>query len=1068
MQIHKNMNEQCGEESLTTTSALILKIGLTVSFIILCLMPAIAQKTVSGLVTDSSDNKSLENVSVIVEGIEGGTVTDSKGAYSITVPSSSAALIFSFVGYNTQKIVVGNSTQLNVSLVNSDNKLNDVVVIGYGTRPKGAITGAISSVKAEVFEDRPRVNVYDALQGRLPGVTITRASGAPGDQRFNLQVRGYSSVNGNQPFILIDGAPGDINNINPADIAAITVLKDAAAAIYGNRAADGVILVTTKKGKSGAPGVQYTANVALKSPNYMKKMMNTLHYAEFLDEGLRNVGIPGIPDSIFEKIRNNAPPDLEQGWNYGLTNYPGFYGYTDWNKVIYKKAIQQYHNISISGGGEYTSYLFSGGYNRDNGTIRFGENYSDQYNLRFNYDFRLFKKVNFQTRTSFENTSTHQPSLLNGDNAITNTIRQLPFLPVYNLEGQFYGYQGYGNPAQWLTDGGQQLYQLSRFNTNIKADYKVVNGLTLTGQAAFRLDYDNNRSIVKTFTRYNYIGEVQDIRNNPNSAAYSNNKLLYKLFQVYADYNTRFGSDHRLNVTLGTSLEQTNHEGQNVTGYNFPGNNIFTLNLADRTKVAYSNFGGFLNNQALNSYFGRLSYSYKDKLILDVTGRTDGSSKFAPDKRWSDIFPSVALAYNLVGEEFIKRTNIFDLFKLRVSYGKLGNQDISALGLFDYTPLINVIKDGNGNVIAYPIGSPNAGLSGVAANPASNDRTWETIETKNIGIDLQTLNSRLSFSFDYFNKTNENMLVAIAVPATFGGNAPSSNQGRLETKGFETSISWNDQIKDFRYGVSAQLSDNRNKLVKLKNSDSYGQGLNFAREGYPIYSYFGYEFDGIIQTKEQLDEYKKLQGVPPDISLGDVMFKDLDGDGKLTQFGDQSKGLAGDMKYLGSLNPRYTYSSNLSVGYKQFDLSVFIQGIGKRTIQYQGAISTPNNFFWPTLEYYYGKTWSPDNTTAKYPRYIAGAVGFDDIRNYNYQTSSLVMQNAAYLRVKVITLSYNLPSSIAGKIKMRSARIYFSGQDLFTMSKGTLGGNFDPEDGFRDETTYPLNKVYSFGIDLNF
>lgn len=1023
--------------------------------------PAVAIKaqSVSGMVRDSATNQPLAGVSIVLVGSSEGTKTNDNGSYLLNVPGPDAVLAFSFIGYQTQRVTVGSKTNINVSLAKLDARLSEVIVVGYGTRTKGAITGAISTVKADVFENRPLNNVYDALQGAIPGMTITRASGQPGGQGYTLQVRGYSSINDNQPLVLIDGIPGDISTVNPSDIAEVSVLKDAAAAIYGNRAADGVVLVTTKKGKKGPPQVEYTLDVGIKKPDYLKKMMNTLEYAEFQNEGLLNVGIKGFPQSVFDDIKAGAPPNLTQGWNYGITSYPGFYGYTDWNKVIYKTSTQQLHNLTVSGGGEGSDYLLSLGYDRDNGNLRYGTNYSQRYNLRLNYDFRLLKNLNVQTRTSFENAITKQPTMLS--NAITNTLRQFPYQPVTNPQGEFYGYQGYENPAQSLSEGGDGTANLSRFNTNFKADYTITDGLTLTGQAAVRLEYDNNNNTSPTFTRYNYTGAIQDIRNNPNSATYINNRLLYRLYQVYADYNKQLGEDHKIDLTVGTSLEQTNVQGQSITGYNFPGNEIFTLNLADRTNVAYSNFSGFLNNQALNSYFGRFSYSFRNKLILDITGRADGSSKFAPDKRWSALFPSAALAYNLSEESFIKKLNIFDQLKLRVSWGRVGNQDLQHLGLYDYIPLINI----SGN---YPIGSPNAGLPGALANPASTDRTWETIENKNIGIDVQTLNSRLGFSFDYFNKTNEDMLVAIAVPATFGGTPPSSNQGKLVTKGFETSVSWKDHISDLRYSISLQVSDNQDKLVQLKNTDNPVSGLNFTRQGYPIYSYFGYEYEGIIKTQAQLDNYKKLQGVPNDIGIGDVMYKDVDGDGKLTEFGDKSKGLSGDMVYLGNLVPRYTYSSNITMGYKQFDLAVFIQGVGKRNIEYQGNIATPNTFYWPSLEYYYNKTWLPSRPNAQYPRYIVGAVGFDDLRSYDYHSSSLIIQNAAYLRFKVITLGYNLPTAVANSIKMKSARIYFSGQDLFTISKGTLGGNFDPEDGNRNESTYPFSKVYSIGLDVKF
>jgi TonB-linked SusC/RagA family outer membrane protein len=1020
-----------------------------------------AFQKITGVVKDSKTGELLIGVTIGVQGTTIGTNTNVQGGFSIDAPGPNSVLVFSYIGYETQKITVNGQTNIEVNMVKADTKLDEVVVVGYGTRAKGAITGAISTVKAEVFENRPVTNSFDALQGTIPGLTITKASGQPGGGNFDLKVRGNSSINGNKPLILVDGIPGDINTINTNDIAEVTVLKDAAAAIYGARAADGVILVTTKRGRKGPPEVTYAGNFGIKTPTYLRKMMNTLQYAEFADEGLRNAGIAGFPQEVFDKIKAGAAPDLDKGWNYGVTNYPGFYGYTDWNKVVYKSSSQQIHNVAISGGGDNNNYLISVGYKRDNGILRFGENKSDGYNLRLNYDFRLSSKLAIETRTNFDNTATVTPSEINGESPLKNVTRQFPYAPVYNQVGQFYSYQGYANPAGYLAEGGSTNDNFSRFATNFKVDYTIIPGLKLTGQAAVRMDYLNNNATHPTITRSNYAGGVQDIRNTPNSASYSNSKSLNKLYQVYLDYNKQFGADHHINFTGGASLEQTSYEFQRTTGYNFPNNSLFTLNLADRTKVEYADFTGNLNDQALGSYFSRFSYSFKNKLILDLTARADGSSKFAPEKRWSAVFPSAALAYNLSEESFIKSMNVFDMLKLRVSYGRMGNQEIGNLGLYDYIPLISI----GGN---YPLGSPNAGLTGANANPASSDRTWETITNKNIGIDLAVLRSRLTFSFDYYNKINNDMLVNIAVPASFGATPPSTNQGKLVTKGFETSLTWRDQINDFKYSVSLQVSDSKNKLVELKNTDSYQEGLNPYRQGYAIYSYFGYVSEGIIKTQAQLDAYKQLQGVPARIAIGDMMYKDVDGDGKLTAFGDKSKGLAGDMVYLGNVNPRYNFSSNITMGYKQFDLQLFLQGVGKRDVIYESNISRPNTFFWPSLAYFYGKTYSADRPNAEFPRYLPGNLGYDDVGGYDYHASTKTIQNVAYLRFKVITLGYNLPDAIARSLKMKTARIYVSGQDLFTVSKGTFGGNFDPEDGYRNEGTYPFNKVYSLGLNVKF
>lgn len=1023
---------------------------------------------ITGRVIDSASRQTMPGVSVAVVGTGAGTITDANGAFAIDVPSTDTKLRFSFVGYIQQTLTVGNSMNLTIIMTGAESKLAEVVVVGYGTRTKGAITGAISTVKSEVFESRPINNVYDALEGELPGVTITQGSGQPGAQGYTLQVRGFSTINGStniggsDPLILIDGVPGDMSTLNPRDIASVTVLKDAAAAIYGNRAADGVILVTTKQGKKGPLQIDYTVNVGIKQPTYLKKMMNTLQFATFMNNGLINAGQPGFPNSVFTNIQNNAPVDTTKGWNFGVTGYPGFYGTTDWNKAIYKDGIQELHSLSVSGGGEKNTFVASAGYDHDGGILRFGTNYSDRYNLRFNNDMQLFKNFDLQTRTEIQNTITKTPTEINEgyDSPLYQEPNQFPYQPVYNPAGNFYGYQGYENPAQSLEQGGLTTQWFTGVHTNFLANYKPVEGLTITGQAAVNLDFLNADALLPTYTRYNWANGVQDIRNTPNSATYTNGRTTYQLFQVYADYDKQFG-DSKIDLTAGTSLEKTYNEGQSVTGYNFPNNDILTLNLADKTSLAYVNFTGDLNNQTLESYFGRLSYSFKNKYILDITARTDASTKFAPNERWSQLFPSAAFAYNLSEEKFIKNLNFFDQLKLRVSYGRAGNQNLSTLGLFDYIPLITY-----GGI--YPLGSPNAGIPGATASPASTTRTWETITNKNVGIDIQILKSRLTASFDYFNKINNDMLVAVGVPATFGATPPTENQGRLITKGFDASVTWKDHIGELRYSISAQLSTNSDKLVSLKNSSGYTEGLNYARQGYPIDSYFGYVYNGIIQNQAQLTAYKKLQGVPQDIQIGDVMYKDVDGDGALTEYGNPAKGQNGDMVYLGNAIPQYTYSSNISVQYKNFDLAVYVQGVGKRTVQYSGDIATPNAFYYNSLQYYFGKTWTPQNTGAQYPRYIPGSLGYDDIRNYDYHTSSLTLQNAAYLRFKTITLGYNLPTSLIEKIRMKSVRVYLSGANLFTISKGTLGGNFDPEDGTASAFTYPYYRVYSMGLDVRF
>lgn len=1025
------------------------------------LSEALQSITITGTVKDVSTGGSLPGATVLVEGTTTGTTTDSDGKFSINVPSSNVVLVISFIGYTRERISTEGNTVLDVVLTPDITNLQEVVVIGYGTKLKGELTGAVSKVDSKTFETRPLTNTMNALQGALPGVTVTRGSGRPGSENYSLQIRGASSIGGSKVLVLIDGIPGDLNLINPNDIAELTVLKDAAASIYGARAADGVVLVTTKKGKKGAPSVMYSGNYGIKKPQFLKKMGNTLQYAEMYDEGMRNVNLPGISGDVFAKIKANAEPD-PVGWLIYLENYPGFYGSHAWIDDVFGTGVQQMHNLSISGGGDNNSYLFSAGYERNEGVFKNGENHSDRYNLRMNYDFKLSDKINIETRTSFESQPTVEPTALGSILYFVN--QQASYVPVYNPLGQLYKYQGgFRNPVQYLKEAGVNTTNAYRLSTNIKGNLQIYSDLELVGQVGVNLNFNDGKRTNPTFAQHKWDGTNFDIVNVRNNAVFSNSKNLYQNYVAYLDYNKAISDKHRVNVMAGASREMSEYQWQSITGYNFASNEIFTLNLADRTKTEYANFTGGASDWALQSYFGRFSYSFDRKYLVDFTTRMDGSSKFAKDKRWSALFPSIAVAWKLSEENFIKSLNVFDDLKARLSWGQSGNQELS-FGNYDYISLISI----SGN---YPMGVPNVGLPGAVSSIASQNRTWETIETKNVGIDFAFLSSRLTGSFDYYIKNNKNMLVNEQLPATLGGTAPTQNIGKLETKGWDFTIGWSDKAGDFKYSVSAIISDSKNKLIELKGNDSYSEGLVYTREGYSLNSYFGYQFDGIIQNAEQLAAYKQLENVPAKLGVGDVMFRDVDGDGKITAFGDQAKGTQGDMVYLGNLLPRYVYSSNINLSYKGFDLSIFLQGIGKREGIRTGEFSYPLSVVWEQpLLYYVGKNWTPENTDARYPRIIPGAVGNDELRNWNWRYSSMRMNNLAYLKLKVLTLAYNLPQTLVSKAKMQNVRVYVSGQDLLTFSKDTWNNSFNPEETWErsDEQTYPFNSVISIGLDIKF
>ncbi len=1015
---------------------------------------------ITGVVLDEV-GKPIPGASVSKKGTTLGAAADANGSFTLDLKAGDV-IVISAIGYKRQELTIKGSGELTIKLEPDILAMGEVVVVGYGTKLKGELTGAVSKVGSKTFQDRPLTNAMNALQGAMPGVTVLRGSGQPGNEGYNIQIRGSSSINGNKPLVLIDGIPGDLNLINPNDIGDITVLKDAAASIYGARAADGVVIVTTKRGKNGPPVISYSGNFGIKQPKFLKKRTTTLQLAEMYDEGMRNVGQVGVSADVFAKIKANAEPD-PTGWLKYLENFPGFYQTHSWIDEVFGPGYQQSHNINVSGGGENNSYLFSAGYLRNTGVFRYGKNYSDRYNLRMNYDFKLSDRLNFETKTSFENQPRVEPTSMGSTLYFVNQMGS--YVPIYTPKGQLYKYQGgFRNPIQYLQESGTLTENQNRLSTNAKGTYNIFDDLKLVGQVGIVMDFNNGSTTNPTFAQYNWDESNFNVVNLINNAQYRYSKNIYQNYTGYLDYNKTIGSKHRINAMVGASREKNTNEGITVTGYNFPNNEIMTLNLADRTKTEYANFTGIAPLWALQSYFSRVSYSFDRKYLIDVTARQDISTKFSANKRKSAVFPAVSAAWNISDEAFMSGSKVFDNLKLRASWGQSGNQELN-FGNFDYIPLVTI----SGN---YPFGTPPVGLPGASTSFASKDRTWETIETRNVGVDFGFLKSRLTGSLELYTKSNKNMLVNDQLPAVLGGTAPTQNIGKLETKGWDLSLGWNDQVGDFRYSILFNLSDSKNKLLELKGNDAYNEGLVNTRKGYSLASYFGYQFDGIIQNSEQLAAYQsQLTGLPNQLSVGDVRYKDVDGDGKITAFGDPAKGTKGDLVYIGNRLPRYTYSSNINLAYKGFDLGVILQGVGKRQAVRTGEWAYPFTSVWiQPLEYFYGKNWSSTNTDAPYPRIVPGVVGADPVRDWNWRYSSMRMNNLAYLRVKVLTLGYNVPETFVQKIRVKSARVYFSAQDLFTFSRDSWNKSFDPEENWErtDDQTYPFSSVISFGIDLKF
>jgi TonB-linked SusC/RagA family outer membrane protein len=1029
------------------------------------IIPAVATFSASpvniikGAVKDEKGSP-LAGVSVILKGTKKGTSTDSNGEFTIEA-NTGDVLEFTFVGYKNKSVTVGHGQSLTVTMEIEAAIGNEVVVVGYGTKKKEYLTGAVSTVGSEALQSRPITSTLSGLQGEIPGVTIQRSSGQPGVEGYDLNVRGYSSTNGgNGPLVLIDGIAGSLDLLSPDDIESISVLKDAAASIYGARAANGVMIVTTKKGKKGIPKISYSGNAAISKMTGMMKSPNNYQFALMENEAnIHNGAAPMYTADLLEKVKNNDPNPIPHplygGWMLFFTN-------TNWTDAVIGNGFQQKHNINVSGGGNNSTYYLSGGYSKEDGVIKYAPDNNERYNLRMNYDYDFSKTVKLETKISFEDQKRTDVGGIGSSGIITEAIFGMPNHPVYTQDGKnFFAQGGWGNAVAQAKEGAKSTFNTRNINTNFKLIVNVLKDLKLNLQAGINHSNQDNTDIAKAVPLYKW--DNSDIQYytiaNPDQASLTRTSYnsLYQNFTGYFQYSKKFNK-HDIDIMGGASYEYNNYDWFSTSRDHFSTDEVWSINLGGTQNMTSSEKA---EHWAIGSAFSRLSYVYNNKYLLEANMRYDGSSRFESDKRWG-FFPGVSAAWRLSQENFMKNLSFFNDLKLRASYGQTGNQE--GIGLYDYLQLINIGSRPN----PYPFGAGSQTQSASLAGMVSTNRTWETLINKNVGIDASLLSNRLNFTFDYFIKTNKNLLVPVTYPSVLGATPPYSNSGELKTWGFETALGWKDKIGSVKYSVKLIMSDAQNKVVKYGGANTYVLGLNSLnswpypspQEGYPLDTYYGYVFDGIIRDQKQLDDYKKLGGVPGSIGIGDAMFKDLNGDGKISLYGDKP-GEKGDVVNLGSLTPRYNFGINISVAYKNFDVSIFAQGVAERTIFRDGDYAMPWSAWWrqPPL-FYFDKTWNADRPNAPYPE-----LSFGSINNWNYQPSSLQKINAAYIRLKNLQVGYTFSTNLLKKLSVSKARIYFSGQDLWELH-GVKGG-WDPEastSGFN----YPFQRFYSGGIDITF
>lgn len=1026
------------------------------SFFLILILPLISStlsaqsRTLKGTVNDSKGDP-MQGVSVVVKGTSTGVATDKKGNYSIDVEPG-AVLSFSFSGFLPQDITADGRPVLNVSLSENPQSLENVVVIGYGTQKKVNLSGAVAQVSGKDLINRPVPNVTGALQGILPGVTVLRGSGKPGEEGYGIRIRGFSSANSANALVLVDGIEQDLNLLDPNDIESISVLKDASAsAIYGARAAAGVILVTTKQGSAGRTKINFNSYYGINITARQPERLNSWDEQILIDEARKNAtGNAEFNAEQIEWLKNPnfiyRPNPTQDRWEY--------YGNNNWvTEGMDKINHMQNHSLSVGGGGEKLNYLVSGSYYKRDGVLRYGPDDNSRYNLKFNLNAELNRYVDIKLTAGYIGSFTRENAF--GTEQIINRLyrsraRQSLYTPPQDITGQKYNGDLQINAVDIEKNGGVETRDYETFTGRLNLHIKnLVKGLTfdvIGWRNQNNYNSENNRRSLFWYGRT--INTVRFSVNVPNSTTLVKNKAFQNNLQGYLTYNLKIGKDHSFTVLQGGSYEEYRKDEFRASAQNMITNDFFSLNFGDPLSKTNAEL---VQTWALGSAFGRFNYSFRNKYLFEASYRYDGSSRLAPENRWQ-LFPSFSAAWRVDQEDFMDHIPFISNLKIRASWGQLGNG--SVLGLYDYIPLLTSGLTTTNNLVFNDQRTQYFYQSTLA----SPDKTWETVEQSNVGIDLGMIKNKLTVTADYYLKRNKDMLAVLNVPNIIGIAVSSVNIGELKSWGAELDIKWRDRIGALDYRVGFNISDNQNKLVKYDGRNSIGNGgvVNLL-EGYPLNTVWGYKTDGYFQTKQEADNYRASVQYPffANTDAGDVKYLDLNKDGVISA-GEGTPEKSGDLVYLGTTNARYTYGFDLGLDWKGFDFSVFFQGALKRKFLINEGTLSPilgtADMPWTI----HMDRWTPDNPDALFPRMYQTSA-------HNFRPSDKWTQNGSYLRLKNIQIGYELPIH---KKFVQNLRVYVSGQDLWETTK--VLSVFDPEVGNDvDATAYPFYRTVSFGINLS-
>ena len=1013
-------------------------------------------ENVQGIVVDEAGIPVI-GASVRVSGTTNGIITGMDGDFRLSGVKRGDILEVSFVGYVTQSIA-WNGQALNITLKEDVAMLDEVVVVGYGTQKKVNLTGAVATVNQKSLENRPVTKITQALQGTVANLNISSSNGGAPGVTQSVNIRGYSGLGTtSSPLIVIDGIQGgSLDYLDPDDVESISVLKDAASAsIYGSSAPFGAIIITTKRGaKNTKARITYSNSFRFAQPINLPKMANSLDFAMIYNEAADNAGITRpFTDENLQRIRDYqaglitdetiADPTRDEWYTWtGNAN-------NDWFDIFFKDVtFGQQHNIGVSGGTEKTNYYVGAGYNQTGGLYEFGDDIYKRYNVRANLQTVITDWLSFSIRSTFSRASSDTPNTYSGKtggNYMHQLSRKWPTAPVRNPNGEY----SYPSDIRLMTEGGRSKGETDKAVLTGEFIINPLPGWNITANYTFDGTYYTASSHLKTLYVTNPSGaSVVYSGTSPNSFSRTSRKTQRHVINAFTSYEKTI-SKHYFKVMVGYMQELYDYLEQYGSNNNLYSDDLPALSLTYGTSPSLSDDAYQL---ATRAGFGRINYNYDEKYLLEFNARYDGTSRFLRDERFK-FFPGVSAGWVVSRENFWEPiVDIANHLKIRVSYAVLGDQ--SAMGYYPFYPSMGTTAPSGSNWIFAD------GREAYVTNPGlvNSDLTWISTATQNYGVDMAFLRNRLNVSFDWYKRTGKNYVgPSKRLPAILGTTLPNTNDSEIQTTGWELSLGWRDQIRDFNYSVNFILSDYTGEVTKYTNPT----GLHTTwYEGKKMGEIWGYETYGLFQSEEEIANAPSQSKISANWFPGDVRYVDLDGNGVI-DWGDNTLENPGDRRIIGNTTPRYSYGLNLQADYKGWDLGIFFQGVGKR----DSWISS--NMFWgltggqwqsSVFEHNLDR-WTEDNTNGYFPRYYLNSNG-----DKNMQTQTGYLQNAAYLRLKNLQLGYSIPKKLLSKAGIERLRFYVSVDNLFTIS--SMPDGIDPEFSASDGKVYPLQRTWSVGLNL--